>query len=97
MLQNGKIMVRPLTDNDREPLTKLANNKKVWDNLRDYMPFPYTQKDAEFFINMTRHEIPSVTFAITYHDQFCGVIGLVGQNDVYRKTAEIGYWLGEPF
>jgi len=56
MLQNGKIMVRPLTDNDREPLTKLANNKKVWDNLRDYMPFPYTEKDAEFFINMARHE-----------------------------------------
>jgi hypothetical protein len=27
---------------------------------------------------------------------FCGVIGLVGQKDVYRKTAEIGYWIGEP-
>ena len=26
-----------------------------------------------------------------------GVISLVAQTDVYKKTAEIGYWIGEPF
>ena len=38
-----------------------------------------------------------MTFAIDYEGQFCGVIGLTRQTDVYKKTAEIGYWIGEPF
>ena len=38
-----------------------------------------------------------MTFAIEYDRKFCGVIGLIGQSDVYKRTAEIGYWLGEPY
>jgi ribosomal-protein-alanine N-acetyltransferase len=38
-----------------------------------------------------------VSFAIEYGGEFCGMIGLVPQTDIYRLTAEIGYWLGEPF
>jgi RimJ/RimL family protein N-acetyltransferase len=78
-------------------LTQLANNKKIWDNLRDFMPFPYTIDDAIFFINLTKQEQPQITFAIEYDGQLCGVISLVTQQDVYKKTAEIGYWIGEPF
>ena len=97
MLQYEKIILRPLNDNDSTELALLANNKKVWDNLRDFMPFPYTIDDAFFFINMVKEEKPVMTFAIEFDRHLCGVIGLVGQKDVYRKTAEIGYWIGEPF
>lgn len=38
-----------------------------------------------------------MSFAIEHGSQLCGVIGLVRQTDVYKKTAEIGYWLGEPY
>jgi len=97
MLSDQKIILRPLGDRDKEDLTRLANNKKVWDNLRDIMPFPYSLDNAAFFINMTRQEKPQMTFAIEFDGQFCGVIGLVIQQDVYKRTAEIGYWIGEPF
>jgi|SRR5678809_387253 RimJ/RimL family protein N-acetyltransferase len=97
MLQHEKIILRPLNDNDSTELARLANNKKIWDNLRDLIPFPYTIDDAIFFINMVKEEKPLMTFAIEFDGHFCGVIGLVGQKDVYRKTAEIGYWIGEPF
>jgi ribosomal-protein-alanine N-acetyltransferase len=53
--------------------------------------------DALFFINLIKQENPQVSFAIEYKDNFCGMIGLMPQKDVYRKTAEIGYWLGEPY
>lgn len=86
-----------MADQDQEALASLANNKKIWDNLRDLMPHPYTVRDAQAFIQMTGQEDPQMTFAIAYEGQLCGVIGLVGQTDVYRKTAEIGYWIGEPF
>ena len=96
-LRDDKILLRPLADDDKEELTRLANNKKIWDNLRDLMPHPYTIDNAIFFINLTKKEEPQMTFAIEYKGSLCGVIGLVAQQDVYKKTAEIGYWIGEPF
>lgn len=91
------INIRPLQTSDKADLAKLANNKKVWDNLRDYIPFPYEESDAQFFINLTKDKNPQQTFGITYKQTLCGVIGLVIQKDVYQKSAEIGYWIGEPF
>ncbi len=49
------------------------------------------------FYKMWQTENPQQSFAIEYNGEFAGSIGLVKQNDVYRLTAEIGYWLGEPF
>lgn len=97
MLISGDILLRPLQDHDTGVLAHLANNKNIADNLRDFFPYPYSTADAIFFIRLVKKEDPQMTFAITYQGQFCGVIGLIGQPDVYRKTAEIGYWLGEPF
>jgi [ribosomal protein S5]-alanine N-acetyltransferase len=91
------VKLRKIEPDDKEPLATLANNKKIWDNVRDYMPYPYTLKDAEEFIDFCKKENPSMTFAIEYQSQFAGVIGLVKQTDIYRHSAEIGYWLGEPF
>ena len=92
-----KIKIRYLKLSDKAELAKLANNKKVWDNLRDYIPYPYKESDAEFFIDLTNKEDPKQTFGIEFKDKLSGVIGLVMQKDVYRKSAEIGYWIGEPY
>jgi len=97
MLQDKNIVLRRLQDTDAPALTQLANNKKVWDNVRDIIPHPYTLEDAHFFMNLVSQENPQVSFAIACDGAFCGMIGLLPQKDVYRKTAEIGYWLGEPF
>lgn len=96
-LVDGEIILRPLGINDASAMAVLANNKKVWDNVRDMLPYPYTLQDAWNFIALCEQENPTCTFAIEYKGEFAGVIGLVKQTDVYRLTAEIGYWLGEPF
>lgn len=76
----------------------LCNNKKLWDNLRDIMPYPYHKKDAEIFVNQVcAKENPQQTFAIQYKDNLVGCIGLVKQTDVYRLNGEIGYWIGEHY
>ena len=97
MITDGIITLRSLIDDDASTLAKLANNKKIWDNLRDIMPYPYSVDNAIFFINLVKQEDPQVTFGIEYKGALCGVIGLVAQQDVYKKTAEIGYWIGEPY
>ena len=91
------VKIRPLDRKDKSELARLANNKNVWDNLRDYIPFPYAESDAENFIALVSGEQPQQTFAIDYGHRLVGVIGLVLQKDVYRHSAEIGYWIGEPF
>jgi len=97
ILQKEKVRLRLLEMADRKMLAELINNKKIWDNVRDSIPFPYFEQDAVSFINAVAESEVSDTFAIEYDGDFCGVIGLVFQKDIYRKSAEIGYWIGEPY
>lgn len=97
MEQRKLVSLKRLVKADAEKLARLANNKRIWDNVRDNLPHPYSRKDANDFINHTRKEKPPVTFGIFYQDEFCGMIGLVPQPDIYRLSAEVGYWIGEPY
>lgn len=97
VLSKDNIRLRELQPADNERLAELANNKKIWDNVRDFFPHPYTQKDANEFIGICAKENPKTTFAIEFHKELTGVAGLVLQTDIYRKSAEIGYWIGEPY
>ena len=93
----NNVLLRRLRRADIPELAKLANNRNVWDNVRDYFPHPYSEKDAEFFISSKVSEDPQVTFAIEFEGSFAGVVGLEPQQDVYAHTCEIGYWIGEAY
>ncbi|MEI6348342.1 MAG: GNAT family protein [Bacteroidota bacterium] len=95
-ITNGDIVLRSLEFADKFNIAEYCN-KKIWDNLRDFIPNPYTLYDAENFIRMSRVEDPPCTFAIEYKKEFVGIISLVVQADVYRLNAELGYWIGEQF
>jgi len=96
-LRDNEVELRELEPGDSARLAELANNEKVSQNLRDGFPHPYTLADAEKFIAMFSGQNPVTVFAITYNGQYAGNISLVPCNDVYRKSAEIGYFLGEPY
>ena len=91
------VELRPLVSQDKMVIAKLANNKKIWDNLRDAIPFPYTEADATNFIAFAKTKNPLEIFGITVNRDLCGIIEISTQNDVYQKTGEIGYWIGEPY
>lgn len=76
-----------------------ANNKKIADNLRDIFPHPYTEKNAQQFVKfcIDTPESKQIHRAIFYDDKPVGVISLTLGEDVYAKSAEIGYWLAEPY
>lgn len=90
-------VVRPWQDGDRAPLVRNANNRKVWRNLKDRFPHPYTDADAENWLALARAETEESSFAIEVDGQCAGGIGLVPLADVHARCAHIGYWLGEPF
>jgi len=92
-----EVSLRRLSIDDAAKVASLANNKKIWDNLRDYIPHPYEEGDARFFIDLTKKEEPHQTFGIVGDEELCGVISVIVQSDIYRLTGEIGYWLGEQY
>jgi RimJ/RimL family protein N-acetyltransferase len=92
-----KCVVRSWRPADAETLARYANNRRVWINLRDAFPHPYTLQDAREFIRAIRSRSPETTFAIAVGDEAVGSIGFVLHPDVERVSAEIGYWLAEPF
>lgn len=94
---NNEIRLRTFSDKDFPVIARLCNNKNIWDNLRDMMPYPYSEEDAKEFIKYCLGEEPQMTFAIEYNSEVAGVIGLVRQTDIYRMSAELGYWIGEPY
>lgn len=91
----GKWKIRSWKDADVAAIVKYANNRKVWINLRDSFPHPYTEKYAIEWINHVKALNPQTQFAIASDEEAVGGIGFLLQNDVYRRSAEIGYWLGE--
>lgn len=93
----GNVSLRKLEQTDKNNIAGLANNKKIWDNLTDIMPSPYTVEDAVSFINLSMSSSTNHIFGIEHDSLLCGVIGLNRQSDVFRLSAEVGYWLGEPF
>ncbi len=92
-----QVRLRPWKNTDIIPLAAIANNKKIWDSVRDYFPHPYAIKNAEEWIAMQDEKKPVTHFAIEVDAKLAGGTGVILKEDVYRCSAEIGYWLGEEF
>lgn len=90
-------MIRYWSIHDADSLVKYANNRKIWINLRDGFPFPYTVEHAQIFLAMVAQQNPVTFYAIATPEEAIGGIGITINTDVHRLTAELGYWLAEPF
>ncbi|OFX85682.1 MAG: hypothetical protein A2W99_06125 [Bacteroidetes bacterium GWF2_33_16] len=97
MIDLGIITLRNWQKQDIKSLVKNANNKNVWNNLRDDFPNPYTELAAQQWIEIANQNNPLTNFAIIYKEHAIGGIGVNLQTDVYRNNAEMGYWLGEKY
>jgi Acetyltransferases, including N-acetylases of ribosomal proteins len=84
---------------DIPSLQRHADNPKIAANLTDAFPNPYTLADAEDYIGMclANDEHASCMRAICVGGDAVGGIGITLGSDVYRKRAELGYWLAEPY
>ena len=96
-LKNLPIKLRHFYIDDAPRLSSLCNNIKIWQNVRDTFPFPYKISDGKAFIENCQAQEPIHTFAIEYNHELVGAIGFEMQTDVYRLSAELGYWVGEQY
>lgn len=91
--------IREWRTSDAADLAAALSNKKVLDNLRDGLPFPYTEKDAIEFITamLSADKNDTFSFAITVDDKVIGSIGVFRQGNIHRLTAELGYYIAEEY
>ena len=91
--------LRPWQLSDAEAIAPAADNPKIAANLRNAFPSPYTQADAEWFVGdcIAQDETRQLARAIVAEGRAVGSISVLLQNDVYEKSAELGYWLAEPY
>lgn len=97
LAQTNRFTLREFEESDAPSIAQHANNRKVWAGVRDIFPHPYTLSNAKDFIEMATEEQPVHIFAIEIDGKAVGAIGFHPQEDVYRYSAEIGYWLAEPY
>ena len=93
----SKCVLRKFNLKDARSLAYNANNINVANNLRDIFPHPYSEDDARFYIENIANDNRNFIRAIVVDGFSVGSIGIHPQTDVYRKNAEIGYWLGEKY
>ncbi|MBW0176760.1 GNAT family N-acetyltransferase [Sediminibacterium sp.] len=91
------LILRPWQKQDAQALASIANNRNIWNNVRDFFPSPYTVVDALQWIAKTATEKPVLNFAIVWQQQLVGGCGCIKKEDLYRKNIEIGYFIGEPY
>lgn len=93
----GEYALRSWSWDDAPALVRYANNRGIWLNVLDAFPHPYTQADADDWLNRVVDQDRPTSFAIATESEAIGGIGVHPKDDVRRLTAEIGYWLAEPF
>lgn len=89
--------IRSWAQGDVTSLVDNANNRRVWLNLLDTFPHPYTTRDAKAWIASSSAADPQLHFAIEFDGSAVGGIGLLLHPGVLARTGSVGYWIGEPY
>lgn len=84
---------------DATRLAEMLNNRNILNNLRDGLPYPYTETDAEEYIAsmLAADKTKTFAFAITVDDKVVGSIGVFRCDNIHSRTAEMGYYIGESY
>lgn len=91
--------IRKWTLSDAADLAAALSNKKIQDNLRDGLPYPYTEQDGKDYISamLSADENDTFAFAVTVDSKAVGSIGVFRQENIHRQTAEMGYYIAESY
>lgn len=93
------VEIRAWRMEDSAKLATILNNRNILNNLRDGLPFPYGEKDAEEYINsvLASDKNSVFAFAVVYDGELAGSIWVFRKENIHSHTAELGYYIGQPY
>jgi RimJ/RimL family protein N-acetyltransferase len=91
-------ILRPWRSEDAPRLAALLDNERLWSELPDDYPGPFTDALAHHLIEISngwaeRH----VVEAVVWRGEPIGQVRLQADSSPYPDEAEISYWVGEPY
>ncbi|HBA69794.1 MAG TPA: GNAT family N-acetyltransferase [Lachnospiraceae bacterium] len=94
-----KCKIRKWELKDAGNLALALSNPKIQDNLRDGLPYPYTEQDGIEYISsmLSADKNKTFAFAVTADGKVIGSIGVFRQENIHRQTAELGYYIAEEY
>lgn len=98
---SNSFTITDVTPADKPAYLEHLQEKQIYDQTLN-IPYPYTQADADWWINHVAEETQkqgrSVNWAIRRQDGYLmGGIGYHGLELGKSHKAEIGYWLAKPY
>lgn len=93
------VKIRKWELSDANEISVALSNTRVQDNLRDGLPYPYTEQDGVNYISamLSADENETFAFAIIADGKMIGSIGVFRQGNIHRQTAELGYYIAEEY
>lgn len=99
-LQAKHCLLRPLNAADAPSIARHANDERVWRNLFEGFPHPYTLEDAKFWCTEGSHDLSLFGFVwgIEIDREIVGCLGVRPETEASDScNAEVGYWLGHAY
>ncbi len=93
---SASFKLRPWSMDDLPSLVKYAKNFKIAQNMMDGFPHPYNQESGKSFLQLVE-KTKDLILCIEIDGEAAGSTGIHLKKDIYRKNAEIGYWIAEPY
>jgi [ribosomal protein S5]-alanine N-acetyltransferase len=93
-LRGMRCTARSFLAADATSIASVANDRRIWLQLRDIFPHPYRLADAEAWVKRVGPIEPPHALAIVVDGRAVGGVGIEPMTDVNCRSAEIGYWLG---
>ena len=92
------VTLRKWSLEDAPALAVMMNNRQVQDNLRDGIPYPYTEADARAFLQGVLDAVAGTqyAFAVLFGGELVGSAAVFRKDNVHRLTGELGYYIAEP-
>lgn len=96
-IKEKRIYLKLLTENDSKNIAKYGNNKKIWKNMTNVFPSPYTKQKALKRIKKIKNKKDIISLGIIYQEELVGETIASFRDDVDSKKVFIAYWIGEDY
>ena len=110
LILSRDITIRAFRKTDAESLAKYGNDREMWLNGPDVVPYPFLITDGEEYIKRALDSSKwlqsgdswagparSVMYAIAKNDVAIGSIEFWVGEDIRARSANLGYWIGRDY
>jgi RimJ/RimL family protein N-acetyltransferase len=70
-----------------------ANHREITLYMSDQFPYPYTESDAQDYLDRVVHQVPTQSYAVIVDGRFVGGVGYEPYAAELAGSAQMGWWL----